>query len=64
MKLIELREKIGESGLDLLWQLLEVDPSKRISADKALNHQFFDGVSKKQMDEQENFIENYQGNID
>lgn len=32
---------LSESGLDLLNKLLTYDPAKRISADAALNHEWF-----------------------
>jgi serine/threonine protein kinase len=39
---MELRDRIGAEGLDLLWQLLEINPQERISAEAALSHPFFD----------------------
>jgi serine/threonine protein kinase len=44
MKLLELKEKIGEAGLDLLWHLLDLNPATRISAEKALQHEFFRSI--------------------
>jgi hypothetical protein len=44
LKLFELKEKIGFDGLDLLYQLLNLNPSERISAELALQHKFFDSV--------------------
>lgn len=35
-KILELRDRIGYSGLDLLWFLLDINPNTRISAEKAL----------------------------
>jgi len=43
-KLMELNERMGLLGLDLLWHLLDLNPSTRISAEKALSHRFFDSV--------------------
>ena len=42
IKLFELKERIGGEGLDLLWKLLDLDPSNRISAEAALKHPFFE----------------------
>jgi hypothetical protein len=36
MKLFDIKERIGFQGLDLLFMLLEINPSKRISAELAL----------------------------
>ena len=44
VKILELKERIGEEGLDLLWQLLDLDPSRRITAEAALSHRFFDVI--------------------
>ncbi len=43
-KLFELRDRVGKSGLDLLWHLLDINPNTRISAEKALQHEFFDSI--------------------
>ena len=40
-KLMELKESLGLQGMDLLWRLLDLDPSKRITASEALNHPYF-----------------------
>ena len=40
-KLIELKDIIGTEGLDLLWNLLDLDPQTRITIDDALKHPFF-----------------------
>ncbi|KAM6543509.1 hypothetical protein CsatB_007956 [Cannabis sativa] len=37
---------LDNDGLDLLSQMLQYDPSKRISAKKAMDHPFFDGLNK------------------
>lgn len=42
MKLLELKDKLGDHGLDLLWHLLDLNPDTRLSAEAALNHPFFD----------------------
>ena len=39
-------KKIDAAGLDLLEQMLVYDPSKRISAKKALLHPYFDDLDK------------------
>lgn len=39
-----LHERIGEDGLDLLWQCLHIDPQQRPSAESILNHKFFSGT--------------------
>ena len=40
-RLIELRMKIGQDGLDLLCKMLDICPETRISAAAALQHDFF-----------------------
>ena len=35
---------ISEDGFDLLSKLLVLDPEKRLTADEALNHQFFKNI--------------------
>ena len=40
-KIVALKEIIGLEGLELLSELLQIDPKKRISVEKALNHRFF-----------------------
>lgn len=67
-KLIAIKNRIGVEGLDLLWQLLDLNPSRRISAEKALNHQFFDSVRSAFSCNQINneikvLVENYEGEI-
>uniref|UniRef100_A0A803NIB4 Uncharacterized protein n=1 Tax=Cannabis sativa TaxID=3483 RepID=A0A803NIB4_CANSA len=37
---------LDNRGLDLLWQMLQYEPSKRISAKKAMDHPYFDGLDK------------------
>lgn len=44
LKIIELKEKIGQDGLDLLWELLSINPNQRITAEAALSHQFFQSI--------------------
>ena len=44
LKLVELKERIGYEGLTLLWELLNLNPNDRITAEKALEHSFFDSV--------------------
>ncbi|KAI9070971.1 hypothetical protein K1719_044635 [Acacia pycnantha] len=38
---------LEETGLDLLSQMLQYEPSKRISAKKAMEHPYFDQLDKK-----------------
>lgn len=44
LKLVDLKDRIGAEGIDLLWHLLDVDPQTRISAEQAIQHPFFDSV--------------------
>lgn len=37
---------LSNNGLDLLYQLLEFDPAKRISAEDALKHPYFQELPK------------------
>nr|XP_043613150.1 cyclin-dependent kinase B2-1-like [Erigeron canadensis] len=37
---------LDENGLKLLWNMLQCDPSKRISAKKAMEHPYFDDLDK------------------
>jgi len=37
-------------GMDLLIQMLQYEPSKRISAKKALRHSYFDDLDKSKLD--------------
>ncbi|XP_020202937.1 cell division control protein 2 homolog D isoform X2 [Cajanus cajan] len=39
----------GELGLDLLSQMLKYEPSKRISAKKAMEHPYFDDLDKRHL---------------
>ncbi|KAK1312748.1 Cyclin-dependent kinase B1-1 [Acorus calamus] len=39
---------MDQNGLDLLSRLLEFDPAKRISAEEALDHPYFDSLDKFQ----------------
>jgi len=41
------REDTPEEAVDLIMQLLEYEPSKRMTAKKALSHPFFDEIRKK-----------------
>ena len=45
----EYNTNIDEVGLDLLWQMIQIDPGKRISAKRALNHPYFDDLDKTQL---------------
>ncbi|CDW85295.1 protein kinase domain containing protein [Stylonychia lemnae] len=68
MKLFDLKERLGHSGLDLLYRLLEINPSQRISAELALQHQFFDSIRQSQDTKRFDYsiqpcIGNYEGNI-
>ena len=45
----EYNTNIDEVGLDLLWQMIQIDPAKRISAKRALNHPYFDDLDKTQL---------------
>ena len=44
--LFRRREDIEESSIDLVSQMMELDPLKRISAGKALQHPFFDPIKE------------------
>jgi len=44
MKLLELKDKLGEQGLDLFWKLLDLNPKTRVTAEASLKHPFFDSV--------------------
>jgi len=39
--------QLDANGIDLLSQMLQFDPAKRISAKKALNHPYFDDLDKR-----------------
>ena len=43
-------EFIDDVGLDLLGKMIQLDPAKRISAKRALEHPFFDDLDKSQFD--------------
>jgi serine/threonine protein kinase len=43
-----LPAEVGVEATDLLKQLLQVEPSKRISAEKALHHAFFSEINPTQ----------------
>lgn len=45
----EYNTNIDEVGLDLLWQMIQIDPAKRISAKRALSHPYFDDLDKTQL---------------
>lgn len=40
-KLMELKEKLGKNGMDLLWNFLDLDPINRITAAEAIRHEYF-----------------------
>jgi hypothetical protein len=63
MKLLELKDRLGDSGMDLLWQLLDLDPSTRISGEAALEHPFFDSERDVGTEITVSYIGNYQGNL-
>ena len=42
---------IDSVGLDLLGKMIQLDPAKRISAKRALEHPFFDDLDKSQFDD-------------
>lgn len=49
-KLKELYPAADPVALDLLKQMLEFDPKTRCTADEALDHEFFKGVRRKEME--------------
>ena len=40
----ELLKNLDDEGLDLLQKFLQLEPEKRISAEEALKHPFFDDI--------------------
>jgi serine/threonine protein kinase len=60
MKLLELKDKLGEQGLDLFWKLLDLNPETRVTAEASLQHPFFDSVRAT---ETVVYVDNYSGNI-
>ncbi|OXB69828.1 UNVERIFIED_CONTAM: hypothetical protein H355_013034, partial [Colinus virginianus] len=46
VSLATIIQNLDEDGLDLLSNMLEYDPAKRISGKKALKHPYFDGLDK------------------
>jgi serine/threonine protein kinase len=40
-----VKEVFGTTGIDLIQKLLDFDPGKRISARRALQHPFFEGLT-------------------
>lgn len=40
VKLLEFREIIGAQGFDMVFQMIEIDPTQRITAAQALQHPF------------------------
>ncbi|CAJ2663396.1 unnamed protein product [Trifolium pratense] len=45
-KLSKAFPTLKEAGLDLLAQMLQYEPAKRISAKKAIEHPYFDDLDK------------------
>ena len=41
---------LTNNGVDLMYQLLEFDPKKRISAEDALNHPYFKEMPKMKVE--------------
>ena len=41
----ELLKNLDDEGIDLLQKFLQLEPDKRISAEEALKHPFFDDIS-------------------
>ena len=39
-----MRTDIDKNGVDLLKRMMELDPEKRITAEEALKHPFFDNI--------------------
>ncbi|KAI3816250.1 hypothetical protein L1987_15943 [Smallanthus sonchifolius] len=40
---------LDQDGLDLLWRMLQYEPSKRISAKKAMEHPYFSDLDKTRL---------------
>jgi mitogen-activated protein kinase 1/3 len=49
-KLEELYPAADPAALDLLWQMLQFNPKARCTAEEALEHDFFQGVRRKEME--------------
>lgn len=43
----KIRTQVGDDGVDLIDQMVQFVPEKRISAQQALKHKFFDDLDKE-----------------
>ena len=51
----QIYERLSPDARDLLWRLLEINPSKRITAADALAHEFFNSSSSHFMSPNSNY---------